>query len=236
MNKKLLTIQGIPAILWGKPSKKIIVAVHGYQGNKGDKLIQILVSNALKKGYQVISFDLPAHGDRKEKEELCIPECIRDLRQVMDYAQESWQEVSLFANSLGAYLSLLGYGKECLHHAWFLAPLVDMVRFLDDLLKTFQISPKQLEQEKQIIAPDGQILDWNFYQDAKNFPLSTWSTPTHVLYGDKDEVCAADTIQRFVDNSKAHLTTIPEAKHYFYTDEDRAIVSQWLDQAIPIAE
>ncbi|MDO5063069.1 MAG: alpha/beta hydrolase [Peptostreptococcaceae bacterium] len=236
MKKELLTIQGIPAILWGDPSTKIIVAVHGYQGSKGDKLIQILVSSALKKGYQVMSFDLPAHGDRKEEGELRIPDCIRDLRQVMDHVQQHWQEVSLFANSLGAYLSLLGYGEERLHHAWFLAPLVDMVRFLDDLLRAFQITPKQLEQAKKIIAPDGQVLDWNFYQDAKSLPLSTWETPTHILYGKKDEVCAADTIQRFVERSKAHLTTLPQAEHYFYTDEDRAIFSQWLDQAIPIAE
>lgn len=46
--------------------KKIFIAVHGNMSNKEDAVIQILAEEADRKGYQVLSFDLPEHGERKE--------------------------------------------------------------------------------------------------------------------------------------------------------------------------
>ena len=53
MQKQILKIKNIPAILWGQPSKNLIIAVHGNISNKADILIQILSNIATKQNYQV---------------------------------------------------------------------------------------------------------------------------------------------------------------------------------------
>ena len=53
MQKQILKIKNIPAILWGQPSKNLIIAVHGNMSNKADILIQILSNIATKQNYQV---------------------------------------------------------------------------------------------------------------------------------------------------------------------------------------
>jgi hypothetical protein len=73
MVKNTLKINGIPAILWGRPSDKLFIAVHGHMSHKEDEIITIFVDEAIKKGYQVLSFDLPEHGEHyfHTDEQLC---------------------------------------------------------------------------------------------------------------------------------------------------------------------
>ena len=50
---------------YGEVRVKNFIAVHGNMSNKEDAVIQILAEEANQKGYQVLSFDLPEHGERK---------------------------------------------------------------------------------------------------------------------------------------------------------------------------
>lgn len=76
----------IPCVLWGNPSDNIILAVHGNLSSKTDIPIQILAKVASAKGYQVLSFDLPEHGDRKGEATLCkVQTCVQELHQIIDY-------------------------------------------------------------------------------------------------------------------------------------------------------
>ena len=61
--KRVDKISGVPAILWGSRSDKIYVCVHGQGGNKEES--ELLASVACRRGWQVIGFDLPEHGDRE---------------------------------------------------------------------------------------------------------------------------------------------------------------------------
>ena len=64
MNKKQFNIDGIPAILWGKPSEKIYIHVHGKMSRK--EYAEQFAKIAENKGYQTLSFDLPEHGERTD--------------------------------------------------------------------------------------------------------------------------------------------------------------------------
>ena len=87
MEKKALQINGIPSVLWGNPSEKGFIAVHGNQSHKMDRPIELLAENACACGYQVVSFDLPEHGDRKQESTLCkVQNCVEELREILQYA------------------------------------------------------------------------------------------------------------------------------------------------------
>jgi alpha-beta hydrolase superfamily lysophospholipase len=53
-----------PQFFGGEKSNKIIIAVHGSHSSKIDDCIWVLAEEATKYGYQVLSFDLPQHGER----------------------------------------------------------------------------------------------------------------------------------------------------------------------------
>ena len=89
MKTERININNIPSIIWGEKSNKVFIAVHGNMSNKEDEVIKILAEKVVEKGYQVLSFDLPEHGDRKDnKEYLCkVQNCVNDLKQVIEYAK-----------------------------------------------------------------------------------------------------------------------------------------------------
>ena len=113
MLKKNIVIEGIPALLWGEEKSEIFIAVHGNQSSKEDIPICILAEEVVPLGYQVLSFDLPEHGDRKEEATLCKAEnCVSDLKKIFAFASAKTNTISLWANSIGAYFSLLAYKDE----------------------------------------------------------------------------------------------------------------------------
>ena len=88
MIKINLMIEGIPAILWGASSNKLFIAVHGNMSRKDDDAIVIFAEEAIEKGYQVLSFDLPEHGDRKGEDYGCkVQNCVSDLTAIVEYAK-----------------------------------------------------------------------------------------------------------------------------------------------------
>lgn len=97
-----ISIHNIPSAVWGPSSEKVILAVHGNLSSKTDTPIRLLAETAVQKGYQVLSFDLPEHGDRKKEPTLCkVQNCVSEWRQIIEYAQKNWKDISLFANSIG---------------------------------------------------------------------------------------------------------------------------------------
>ena len=114
MKTERISINSIPSIIWGEASNKVFIAVHGNMSNKEDEVIKILAENVVSKGYQVLSFDLPEHGDRKEnKNYLCkVQNCIKDLKEVIEFAKGKYEEINLWACSMGAYFSLQAFKNE----------------------------------------------------------------------------------------------------------------------------
>lgn len=84
----------------------------------------------------------------------------------------------LFANSIGAYFSLLAYLDEPLEKVFFLSPVVNMQRIIENMMIAFSITEEQLEQQRIISTPIGQYLYWDYYCFVKEHPIIKWSVPT----------------------------------------------------------
>lgn len=121
----MIYIEGIPSILWGKPSSKLYIHVHGKMSKK--EYAEQFAKIAESKGYQTLSFDLPEHGERTDSTYRCdVWNGIHDLNVIADYAFAKWEIVSLFACSLGAYFSLNSYTDRKFEKCLFQSPIVDM--------------------------------------------------------------------------------------------------------------
>lgn len=227
MEPKFFQIGHIPAALWGPPSERAVVAVHGAQSSKTDVPFRLL-AEALP-DCQVLSFDLPEHGDRKDGPIPCKPSvCVRELSAVLDYAEGRWRSLSLFSVSMGAYFSLLSCPGRKLEHVWFLSPVVDMERLTRDMMGWFQISEARLEAERSIPTPMGQTLNWDDYGYIRAHPVDRWPFPTDILRGAGDTLAAEETVAAFAKRFSCRLRTVEGAEHWFHTPPELEALSAWL--------
>ncbi|MEF9958742.1 alpha/beta hydrolase [Niameybacter sp.] len=233
MLKKEIKINHIPAILWGEDSERLFIAVHGNMSSKSDSPISILAEEVVPLGYQVLSFDLPEHGDRKNESTLCkVETCIQELTEIMDFALARAKHISLFACSMGAYFSLLSYKDTCLEQSLFLSPVVNMKRIINNMMTWVDITEEQLKCEKEMLTPIGQILYWDYYSYVKANPIIQWNRPTSILYGEKDELCEVEIIKKFAKKFKCNLEVAYGAQHYFHTSEELIYYRQWLKKSL----
>ena len=230
MHTQHLSIEGIPAVVWGSDSPSVFLAVHGTMSNKMDTPIRMLAEKAVPKGYQVLSFDLPQHGDRSEETEpIMVDRCVDELRKILSYAQKRWQHLSLFANSMGAYFSLVAFSQIHFEQALFLSPVVDMHRLIRGVMQAFQITEDQLKTKETIETPIGMTLYWQYYHYVKEHLIMRWDSPTAVLYGELDEISERDSIERFCTRFLASLEIAEGFPHYFHTPEQLDCYASWLE-------
>ncbi|MSS85435.1 alpha/beta hydrolase [Actinomycetaceae bacterium WB03_NA08] len=221
------TIAGIPATTWGSPSPSVIVAIHGYFSSRVDPVVQVLAESA---PCQVVSFDLPGHGSRHPVSgpQSWPEDALRDVNTILDWAHEFWSDVSIFAVSIGAYLSLLASADRPLRHAWFLAPLTDLQTMIRSSLEAAGVSEKQLEREGVVIAPSGERLTWAYFSFATRHVPSHWPHPTDILHAASDQTVPIEQSIAFADHFGAHLTVLPDVEHWFHTPEQLRQLDTWL--------
>lgn len=229
MRKEKHAIQGIPAVLWGDVKKPMFIAVHGNMSCKEDIVIERFAYVADNKGYCVLSFDLPEHGERSGSTSLCtVQNCVRELRMIYEHSKVTGTPVGIFGCSIGAYFSLLAYKNTPMEKVLFLSPVVNMKRIIDNMMMWFGISEERLQSELMIETPIGQTLYWEYYQYVVANPVESWMNPTSVLYGAQDTVCERDTIDDFVSQNTCSLDVMEDGEHHFHTEQQLVYYEKWL--------
>lgn len=234
METKRIKINNIPSIIWGEKSSKVFIAIHGNMSNKEDKVIEILANKVTNKGYQLISFDLPEHGERKiDTNYLCkVQNCVNDLKQIIEYAKANYNEINIWACSIGAYFSLLAYKDEDLKQCLFLSPVVNMKIIIENMMLWSNTTEKELNEKQKIKTDFGQTLYWDYYLYVKENPITNWNKKTYILYGNKDNMQNENIIEDFSNEFNCDLTILKNGEHYFHTEEQLNFYSDWLDKII----
>lgn len=234
METKRIKINNIPSIIWGEKSSKVFIAIHGNMSNKEDKVIEILANKVTNKGYQLISFDLPEHGERKiDTNYLCkVQNCVNDLKQIIEYAKVNYNEINIWACSIGAYFSLLAYKDEDLKQCLFLSPVVNMKIIIENMMLWSNTTEKELNEKQEIKTDFGQTLYWDYYLYVKENPITNWNKKTYILYGNKDNMQNESIIKNFSNEFNCDLTILKNGEHYFHTEEQLNFYNDWLDKII----
>ncbi len=223
----------IPAVLWGYPREKILIEVHGNMSNKEDTVISMLAQKAVRVGYQALCFDLPMHGERKDKTDYeCNPQnCISDLRAVYRYAKTLAPEVYIFGCSIGAYFSLLAFRDLEIKRTMFLSPVVNMENLIKSLMNYCGVSEQRLSQERRIELPDGAVLDWDYYTFVRNNPVRPpWPGALSILYGSYDNLITLKEITEFGAKFKAKVEILDKGKHFFNSENELKTFDLWAEK------
>ena len=234
MKIERIKINNIPSIVWGEKSNKVFIAVHGNMSNKEDEVIKILAKEVLNKGYQLISFDLPEHGERKQDTNyLCkVQNCIKDLKKIIEYAKSNYNEINIWACSMGAYFSLLAYKDENIKRCIFLSPVVNMKVIIDNMILWSNITENELKEKQEVKTDFGQTLYWDYYLYVKANPIINWNKETYILYGSNDNMQEQNLIQDFSHKFNCELSILENGEHYFHTEEQLDYYRKWLSKII----
>ena len=234
MKIKKININNIPSIIWGEKSRKVFIAVHGNMSNKEDEVIKILAEKVVNSGYQLLSFDLPEHGERKDnKDYLCkVQNCVEDLKLIIEYAKSNFSEVNLWACSMGAYFSMLAYKEEKINRCLFLSPVVNMKVIIDNIMLWSNTSEEELKEKQEIKTDFGQTLYWDYYKYVKDNPITSWNKDTYILYGNEDNMQDENIIKDFCRRFNSKMTILEKGEHYFHTEEQITFYKNWLNKNI----
>jgi pimeloyl-ACP methyl ester carboxylesterase len=206
----------------------MIIAAHGSHSSKIDDCIWVLAQEATRRGYQVLSFDLPCHGERVYETDPLMPdECVRELEAMYAFAREHASEVSLFGCSMGAYFELLAFAQADIDKVWFLSPVTNMERIIHNLMGYCHITEEDFRQQVSV-DNDIEPLYWPYYEYVRDHPITTWGHETHILRGEGDTMCEYDEVRAFAERFGCELTQQAGGEHWFHTEVELEFLRQWL--------
>lgn len=226
MNQGKFTIHNIPAVLYGEPSEKVYLFLHGKCGYKeeGEAFAQLVSEN----NWQVLSIDLPEHGERKSETERFNPWCIvPELKSVLEYVHGHWKRVALRANSIGAWFAMQSFSGSEFEQSLFVSPILDMKKLIQEMMTWAKVSEERLEKEQVIETNFGETLSWQYYTYAKEHSISMWNCNTNILYAGNDNLTSKETVEEFVQKFHARLTVMEEGEHWFHTKEQLEVLNDW---------
>lgn len=90
-----------------------------------------------------------------------------------------------------------------------------------------------LHERREIPTSFGETLSWDYLAYARRHPIS-WSVPTRILYGEKDNLTSYATISAFAQRIHAPLTVMSGGEHWFHTPEQMAFLDDWIRSSASI--
>nr|WP_281771226.1 alpha/beta hydrolase [Lautropia mirabilis] len=230
-----LNIGHVPAIIWGDVSSRVYVYVHGQEGCKEEA--EAFASIADRYGFQVLSIDLPGHGERRGKTSSLSPwVAVSDLQDVMPWARSRWESVSLFSVSIGVWLSMLAFQNERLERCLFVSPIIDMGLLIQKMISQAGVSLERLRREKLIKTAFRQMLSWEYFDYAVKNRVDRWMAATSILYPGKDHLEDRSVVEAFSCDFNGELTVWDEGEHWFHTASQLDFLYRWFeDNIVPSA-
>ena len=229
MKEKHILVQEIPAVLYGDSSEKLFLYIHGKMGCKEEA--SLFAEIVCARGYQVLSMDLPGHGERVGEMERFVPwEVVPELQAVYGSAQQRWEKISLYANSIGAYFSLLAFREAKLEKSLFVSPILDMEKLIRDMMGWAGVTQEQLMEAGEIPTAFGEALSWKYLTYGLEHRIAKWDSPTAILYAGQDHLTARKTVEEFARRFGCTVTIMENGEHWFHTQEQLAVLDVWLQK------
>ena len=151
----------------------------------------------------------------------------KEFSNFIENIYAKYKKISIIANSIGAYFTMLSLTNKNIEKAFFISPIVDMEKLITDMMFLENITEKELYKKKKIKTSFGETLSWDYLTFARKNPIE-WNIPTYILYGENDDLTSYETILNFTNKSKANLTIMKGGEHWFHTDEQIEFLNNWI--------
>ncbi|MCR5729753.1 MAG: alpha/beta hydrolase [Ruminococcus sp.] len=154
-------------------------------------------------------------------------EAQEEFRRFFDLFRTEHDDISIVANSIGAFFAMNALSDRKIEKAYFISPIVDMEKLIIEMMNQEHISEKELFEKGIIETEYGETLSWEYLLWIRQNPV-TWTIPTCILYGEKDNLQSIDTIKSFADRIGAGITIMENGEHWFHTEKQMKFLDNWL--------
>ena len=154
-------------------------------------------------------------------------EAEKEFPEFFDSMSHNYQSVTLVANSLGAYFAMNALSNKRIEKAFFISPVANMEKLICDMMLWANVSEEELYTKKEIETAFGETLSWEYLQYVREHPVR-WKIPTHILYGENDNLISHDTVSVFAKEIGATLTVMKNGEHWFHTEEQMLFLDNWI--------
>ena len=198
--------------------KNLVIYIHGKGGNAEEaKHYQPLFAES-----DVIGFDYQSKNPWEAKIE---------FSHFYDMHSKGYDSVILVANSIGAFFAMSALSEKKISQALFISPIVNMEKLIMDMMLWSKVTEDELQSKKEISTAFGETLSWEYLCYVRKYPIK-WHTPTHILYGGKDNMTSRETISEFADSIGATLSVMEDGEHWFHTAEQMKVLDHWISSSI----
>ena len=149
----------------------------------------------------------------------------------IDNIYTKYKKISIIANSIGAYFTMVSLANKNIEKAFFISPIVDMEKLITDMMLLENITEEELYKKKEIKTSFGETLSWEYLTFIRKNPIE-WNIPTYILYGEKDNMTSYETILNFTNKTKANLTIMKDGEHWFHTDQQMEFLDNWIKNLV----
>ena len=155
----------------------------------------------------------------------------KQIKTAYDQLHQKYEQISIIANSIGAYFAMLALQNCEIEKALFISPVLDMERLILDMMKWANVTETELREKEEIPTDFGETLSWNYLCFVRENPIK-WDIFTEILYAGKDNLTSRKTVDIFADTHNANLTIMENGEHWFHTGEQTAFLDEWMKKAI----
>ena len=150
-----------------------------------------------------------------------------EIREAVTKLNDEYDSIILIANSIGAFFSMNARIDVMIRCAYLISPVVDMEKLILNMMSWANVTEKELKEKSVIHTSFGEDLSWEYLCYVREHPAS-WTVPTRILYGSRDNLTSYETIAAFAKTHGAELTVMEEGEHWFHTDEQMRFLDNWI--------
>lgn len=150
-----------------------------------------------------------------------------EIREAVMHLKDTCGDITLVANSIGAYFSMCAGIDAMIRRAHFISPIVDMERLIREMMAQSGVTEAELAEKGMIFTPSGDTLSREYLCYVREHPVQ-WTVPTEILYGEYDALTPYETVLAFAQRCGAGLTMMRGGEHWFHTEEQLFFLDRWI--------
>lgn len=196
---------------------KAVIYIHGKGGNAEEAIHY----KQLFRDCDVIGLEYTAQFPWEAKEEFTL---------LFNSICRKYRSVEIIANSIGAHFAINALSNQQIDRAYFISPVVDMEKLITDMMTWANVTEDELKEKKEIHTTFGETLSWDYLCYVRENPVK-WEIPTHILYGEKDNLTTYETISEFTQKTNSTLSIMKNGEHWFHTEEQMKFLDEWINKS-----
>ena len=127
---------------------------------------------------------------------------------------KSRKSATIVANGIGVFFAMHALQGIRTRRPILSPPIVNMENLILNMMSQANASEQELRDKGELSTKFGEKLSWRYLCYIREHS-TLWTAPTHILYGENDDLTSFETICEFANGAGATLTVMKNGEHRF---------------------